>query len=538
MFDASALTSPPRFQQRRQDRWSGGKSGSAPVTPPGRTGRTARPRVDMVDRSGDGVRQALIYARRARPRFLAELGEFIRFPSVSAQPRHAGDVRRCAAWLAGQLRTIGMEHVELVHTGRHPIVAADWLHAPGQSTVLIYGHYDVQPADPLGEWRSPPFEPEIRAGYLYGRGAADDKGQMFAHVKALESCLRATTGRLPINVRCVFEGEEEAGSRGLAAFLACAGRGQADVAVMSDMWMAGAGRPAIAESLRGALSVEIAVSGQVRDLHSGNFGGAIHNPLQALCEIVARLHDARGVIAIPGFHTRVRALPAEARAYMRRVGSTDAQILRAAGARCGWGEAGYTLYERTTIRPALSINGITGGYQGSGAKAVIPAHATAKLNFRLVPDQDPAEIDALLRRHVARIAPPTVEVKLRTLFRAKPFVLQRDHPAVRAACAALRKGFGAEAEFLRIGGTIPVAHLLQDELGIATVPLGFALPDDGLHAPNERFRVANFFQAVDTAIHLLGELATAGGAARRNRGSGRHPKSDELPRQITGDNRR
>ncbi len=457
-----------------------------------------------------GIAKALGYARDAHAPFLAELAEFVRFPSVSAQPRHAADSRRCAAWLAGHLCAIGLEHVRLVRAGDHPIVTADWLHAPGRRTALIYGHYDVQPADPLGEWRSPPFAPAIRGGYLYGRGAADDKGQMFVHIKALESWLQ-TAGTLPINVRCVFEGEEEVGSAGLARFLRAGGGGQADVAVLSDMWMAGPGRPAITASLRGALGVELRVRGQARDLHSGNFGGAVHNPLQALCEIVAGLHDARGMIAIPGFHERVRARTAQERAYMARVGPGDGQLLCAAGARYGWGEAGFSAYERSTIRPALSVTGIVGGYQGSGAKAVIPAQALAKLDFRLVPDQDPDEIEHLLRRHLARIAPPTVAIELRALSRARPFELDCEHPAVRAARTALRKGFGVEAGFLRIGGTIPLAHLLQHELGIPTIPMGFALPDAGLHGPNERFALASFFRGIDACIHLLAELAAEDG---------------------------
>lgn len=452
----------------------------------------------------------LDYANANQARFIAELSELIRFPSVSAQPVHAMDIKRCAAWLANHLRMIGLEHVEVVRTARHPVVTADWLHAPGAITVLVYGHYDVQPPDPLDAWTSPPFEPAIRGDYLYGRGASDDKGQMFVHVKAIECYLR-TSGSLPVNVKCLFEGEEEIGSRSLHGFLARhREEWKADAAVLSDMWMPGRDRPAIAESLRGALSVELEARGQERDLHSGNVGGAIHNPLQALCEIIAKLHDGRGAIAIPGFYESVRELTREERVYMARVGPSDARILRDAGARRGWGEAGFSLYERTTIRPALSVNGIVGGYQGPGAKAVIPARASAKLNFRLVPDQDPGEIDALFRGFIERIAPPTVDVNVRTLFRARPFELLRDHPAVRAAREAFRKGFGARPVFMRIGGTIPVAHLLQEELGIPTVPMGFALPDDGLHAPNERFYLPNFFWGIKTIIHFLRELAKEG----------------------------
>jgi acetylornithine deacetylase/succinyl-diaminopimelate desuccinylase-like protein len=460
--------------------------------------------------AGEAIARAIAHARAARSRFVEDLAAFVRFPSVSAQPRHADDLRRCAAWLAHHLRSIGMEHVRVVPTRGHPIVTADWLHAPGATTVLIYGHYDVQPPEPLEEWISPPFEAVLRAGALHGRGASDDKGQMFVHVKALESWL-LTAGALPVNVKCLFEGEEEIGSRSLCDFLAAhVDAWRADAAVMSDTAMLGPGRPAITQSLRGALSVELEFCGQRQDLHSGTFGGAIHNPLQALCEAVGRLHDARGAIAIPGFYKRVRARSRAERAYMARVGPSDDQILRDAGAGQGWGEPGFSLYERIAIRPALSVNGVAGGYAGPGSKAVIPARATAKLTLRLVPDQDPAEIDALLRGFIARIAPPAVFVVVRTLFSARPFVMRRDHHATRAAQAALHKGFGVPPSFVRSGGTIPVAPLLQEELGIPTVLMGFALPDDGMHAPNERFCLASFSRGIEASIHFLAELARPG----------------------------
>jgi acetylornithine deacetylase/succinyl-diaminopimelate desuccinylase-like protein len=328
-----------------------------------------------------GPHEALAYARAVGRRFVAELTEFTRFPSVSAQPEHAEDVKRCALWLAEHLRTVGLTHARVIPTRRHPIVYADWLDAPGHPTVLLYGHYDVQPPDPLNEWQTPPFEPTIRGNDLFGRGASDDKGQMFVHVKALESYLH-TNGRLPINVKCLFEGEEEIGSANLKAFLfqntsALA----ADVAVMSDMPMLAPDRPALTYAMRGALSLELEIRGQEVDLHSGNFGGAVHNPLQTLSEIIASLHNRDGRVMIPGFYDHVRRLHEKERAYMTRVGPSDRQILQDARAERGWGEHGYTLYERITIRPALTVNGIVGGYQGPGVKAVIPARATAKINL-------------------------------------------------------------------------------------------------------------------------------------------------------------
>lgn len=449
-------------------------------------------------------------ARSARARFVAELAEFVRFPSVSTQPTHSENLRRCAVWLADHLRTIGLEHVRISPTRRHPVVTADWLNAPRSTTVLVYGHYDVQPPEPLAEWVSPPFEPSLRGGCLYGRGTSDDKGQMFVHLKALESVLLAS-GALPVNVKCIFEGEEEIGSPNLRDFLVGhEDTWKADAAILSDTRMLGPGRPALTESLRGALSVELELSGQQRDLHSGSFGGAVHNPLQALCEIISRLHKPDGAIAIPRFHERVRTLRPTERAEMARSGPSDEEILRDAGAARGWGEPGFTLYERIAIRPSLSVNGIIGGYAGPGVKAVIPARAAAKLSVRLVPEQDPDEIDALVRGFIAGIAPPTITASIRTLFRAHPFVQRRDHRASRAARAALYKAFGVQPTFLRSGGTIPVAHLLQEELGVPTVLMGFALPDDAIHAPNEHFCLTNFFRGIEASIHFLAELAKPG----------------------------
>jgi len=440
-------------------------------------------------------------------RWIRELAAFVRFPSVSAQSRHAGDVRACAEWLADHLKRIGMNGVRLITTPRHPIVYAEWKGTPGRPTVLIYGHYDVQPPEPLREWKTPPFEPTVRGRYLYGRGACDDKGQLFAHVKALESSLR-TSGRLPVNVKVLFEGEEEVGSPNLKPFLERNARAlAADAAVMSDTRMLGPRQPALTYSLRGGLGMELEVVGPPQDLHSGTFGGAVHNPLQALCGILARLHDRDGRIAIPGFYDRVRALDLRERSYMATVGPSDAKILADAGAERAWGERGFSLYERTTVRPSLSICGLTGGYQGEGSKAVIPARASAKLNFRLVPEQDPVEIEALVRRHLARLAPPTVRAQIVTHLRARPAEIDRRHPAVRAAAVAYRRGFGVAPVFLRSGGSIPVVNLFQEVLGIPTALMGFALPDDRLHAPNERFFLPNFERGIATCLAFLEEMA-------------------------------
>jgi acetylornithine deacetylase/succinyl-diaminopimelate desuccinylase-like protein len=462
---------------------------------------------------------ALAYAAEQHPRLLAELRDFVRIPSVSAQPRHAADVRRCAEWLAERLRRCGMERVAVLPTPRHPVVYAEWRRAPGRPTVLIYGHYDVQPADPLGAWQTPPFEPSVRGGSLYGRGASDDKGQLLCHVAALESHLQ-TSGQLPVNVVCLFEGEEEIGSLHLGAFLDRHRQAlAADVAVISDTRFLAPGRPAIIYGLRGGLGMELEVRGQPADVHSGGFGGALHNPIQALCEIIAGLHGADGRIAIPGFYASVRRLSPRARAELAHSGPPDEQILRSARAERSWGEHGYSLYERTTIRPALTINGIGGGYQGPGGKGIIPASAWAKLSFRLVPDQDPREIERLVRRHLARSAPPTVRLAVRTYLATHPALLDRRHVGFGAAARAYRRGFGADPVFLRSGGSIPVVRMFQELLGIPTILMGFALPDDRMHAPNERFRLEQFRRGIDTCIHFLAELSARASDPRTRAGA-------------------
>jgi acetylornithine deacetylase/succinyl-diaminopimelate desuccinylase-like protein len=459
----------------------------------------------------------LHYARTHRDRFLTELIRFIGFASVSAEPGKAGDLRQCAVWLAEHLRKIGLERVQVADTPRHPVVYGEWHHAFGRPTVLIYGHYDVVPPEPLNEWKSPPFEPAVRGEDLYGRGACDDKGQLFCHVKALEAYLQ-TQRALPVNVKCLFEGEEEINSPNLHAFVQRNCRAlRADVAVMSDTRFLAPGRPAVAYALRGKLIAELEVRGPDHDLHCGNFGGAVHNPLQALCGILATLHDPRGRVAIANFYDRVRLWSQQERDYMARTGPGDGAILRDAATAKAWGEPGFSQYERTTIRPALSINGIVGGYQGEGAKAVIPARASAKLDFRLVPDQNPREIERALRAHVARVTPSSVRSSLRIVSTAPPALVDRKHPALRAAAFAYRKSFGVSPVFLRSGGTIPVTNTFQRVLGVPTVLMGFALPEDRIHAPNEKFHLPNFFKGIQTCIWFLAAIGAAPRlAARRN----------------------
>lgn len=461
--------------------------------------------------------RALSYAQAHRGKFVTELKRFLRFPSVSSQPERTGDVADCARWLAQHLKGVGLDRVRIIPTEGNPIVYASWHHAPNRPTLIIYGHYDVLPGEPLREWRTHPFTPTLLNDNLHARGASDDKGQLFSHVKAIESYLK-TTNSLPVNVKCIFEGEEEIGSPHLQSFIERNQRAlRAQAAVISDTRMLAPDRPAISYAQRGGLRVELLVKGPPHDLHSGNFGGAVHNPLQALCEMISRLHDANGRVAIPGFYDDVRRWNEKERAFMVRTGPTDEQILRDAKVERGWGESGFNLYERTTIRPALTVNGITGGHQGPGAKSIIPTQALAKLSFRLVPDQNPGKVARLFREHIAHIAPPTVRSSVRVFSPIEPALVNRSHPAVRAATLAYKLGFGSSPVFLRSGGSIPVVNIFQKILKIPAVLMGFGLPDDHIHGPNENLHLPNFYNAIATSIWYLAIAAKLGSAHRMRR---------------------
>jgi acetylornithine deacetylase/succinyl-diaminopimelate desuccinylase-like protein len=447
--------------------------------------------------------RAIIFARSRRSRFISELKELLRFPSVSSEPKHASDVGACARWLARHLKEIGLHHVRLIRTSGYPLVYASWERDRRAPTLLIYGHYDVVPAEPLAQWQTPPFSPVIKGRDLHARGACDDKGQLFCHVKALECFLR-THRALPLNVKCIFEGEEEIGSPNL---LRLVGRYKttlrANAAVISDTKMQGPGRPAISYAQRGGVRAELRVRGPEQQLHSGSFGGAVLNPLQALCEMIAMLHDERGRVAIPGFYDDVREGSSAEREYLARVGPTDDKLLGEAHVTQGWGERGYTAYERTTLRPALTLNGISGGHGGEGSKGVVPAMATAKLSFRLVPDQDPKKIAQLFRRHVERITPAAVQCSVHLDAPTAPVLIDRKHPAVRTAAIAYKSAFGSTPVFLRSGGSIPVASAFQEILGIPVVLMGFGLPDDRIHGPNEKFNLPNFYRGIETSIWYM-----------------------------------
>lgn len=453
------------------------------------------------------IDDVLRYARAHRARYVDELKRFVAYASVSAQPAHAEALRRCAFWLAQHLRGIGLADARVYATRGHPIVHASWRSGTARPCLLIYGHYDVQPAEPLASWQTPPFDPVVRGEHLYGRGASDDKGQMFVFVKAIEAYLRER-GRLPVDVVCLFEGEEEIGSPNLLSFVSRHRQAlRCDAAVMADATMATASRPALVHAMRGALYLELVIHGPRHDLHSGNFGGVVLNPLQAVCELLADLHDANGRVAIPGFYDRVRRWTPQERQLLLRDAPSDATIARDAGIARAWGEAGFSLYERLAVRPALTINGLQGGYAGAGSKGVIPAVAGAKLSFRLVPDQDPQEIDRLLRRHLSQRIPRAVRVELRTLSAARPAQMDPRHPVLRAATQGCLRAFGVRPALLRGGGTIPALHCFNSVLGAPTALLGFAPTDAQLHAPNEKLHLPTFNKAVAAALGLFDAFA-------------------------------
>lgn len=454
---------------------------------------------------------ALEYATAHHENDVADLIEFLRIPSISTLPEHRPDMQRAAEWLAERLRGLGLEQVAIYPTAGQPVVYGEWLQAgPEAPTVLVYGHYDVQPVDPPDLWKTPPFEPTIVGDNLYARGAADDKGQLFIHLAAARALMQST-GRLPVNVKYLFEGEEEIGSAHLEEFVReHADLLTADVAAISDSHILDPDQPAIVYGLRGLAYIEVHVSGPARDLHSGTYGGAVHNPIQALCELIASLHDDQGHITVPGFYDRVRPLEPDERAELARTPFSLERWLEETGVPEPYGEPEYTIVERTSARPTLEINGIWGGFTGPGAKTVIPAEAHAKISMRLVPDQDPREVADLVAAHLKAIAPPTVRVEVTELVHGDAAMVPRDIPAMQSARAAYRAAFGADPVFMRAGGSIPVVATLQKVLGIPTVMLGFGLPDDNLHSPNEKFSLQNFRRGVQTVIHFLTELGRSG----------------------------
>jgi acetylornithine deacetylase/succinyl-diaminopimelate desuccinylase-like protein len=450
---------------------------------------------------------AIRYVQEHREQFLDELKEFASIPSVSTDPQHQADMRRCAEWVADRLRASGMGRVEVFSTTGHPVVYGESLSVgPNAPTVLIYGHYDVQPPDPLDLWQSGPFVPTLRGENLYARGASDNKGQMMTAIKAVEAAARATG--LPANVKFFIEGEEEIGSPSLGEFiaghkemLAC------DFCLNPDAGMISADLPTITYALRGIAYFELRVYGPAHDLHSGLFGGVVHNPAQALCELIAAMHDGQGRVALPGFYDKVRPLDDQERAELARLPIGEDFYLQGTDAPALWGEQGYSPVERTGARPTLEVNGLLAGFTGEGSKTVIPAWAMAKISMRLVPDQDPDEVHQQLLRYLETNAPPTVRWKVIPLVGGPASICDRHSPGVRALSQALETVWGKRPVFKREGGSIPVVAQMQKLLGVDSVLTGFGLPDDNVHAPNEKLHLPTWYRGMEAIVHFLYNLA-------------------------------
>jgi acetylornithine deacetylase/succinyl-diaminopimelate desuccinylase-like protein len=451
---------------------------------------------------------ALHFAQDHRDRFIAEFKDFVSIASVSTDPQCKSEIEKAAEWIAGQLQGLGLAGVRIYPTRGHPVVYGESLSA-GQNapTVLVYGHYDVQPPDPLELWRSEPFKPDLRGENLYGRGAADMKGQVLASIKALEAVIN--TGELPMNVKFVIEGEEEIGSPNLEQFiidnkdlLAC------DFALNPDTGMLGPDLPTITYALRGLAYFELRVFGPARDLHSGIYGGVVHNPAQALCELIAGMHDGQGRVTLQGFYARVRQLDEEERGELARLPTDEAFYLQQTGAPILWGEVGYSPTERVGARPTLEINGLYSGFTGEGAKTVLPAWAMAKISTRLVPEQDPDEIYQQMKEYIRINAPETVRVELTQLTGGPASISDRSSRSVKAMEDAMYSVWGKRPLFRREGGSVPVVTLFKNILGVESVNCGFSLPDDNLHGPNEKQHLPTWYKGIDSLIHFylnLGE---------------------------------
>jgi acetylornithine deacetylase/succinyl-diaminopimelate desuccinylase-like protein len=449
---------------------------------------------------------AVAFARENHPRFLSELKALLRIPSISTLPENKGDCRRAAEFLLAELTRIGFEHARLLETVGHPLVYADWLHAEGKPTALFYGHYDVQPTDPENEWISPPFQPTERDGNLYGRGTCDDKGQVWAQIKGLESLL-ASTGKLPINVRVILEGDEEVGGEGIEAFVASKPPElKSDFALVSDTELFAPGLPTLCVGLRGMIYTELEVHGAKTDLHSGMYGGAAPNPFIALAQMLARLKDEEGHILIPGFYDDIiPPSPEELAAWDSLPFDEEHYRITEVGSRSLVGEAGFTVLERTWARPTLDVHGIPGGFIGAGAKTVIPAKALAKVSMRLVPGMTPPKTFELYKTYVEKIAPVGVEIEVRLINAGDPCLIRVDNPYIQAATRALKEVWGKETVFIRSGGSIPIVGDFDRHLGIPSIMMGFGLPDDNIHAPNEKFCLKNFELGIESVVRFLEE---------------------------------
>src|SRR6202521_3329267 len=444
------------------------------------------------------------FVEQNKTRLLDELKDFLRIPSISTLPEHKPDVQRAASFVADSLKRAGIENVEIIPTDGNPLVYGDWLHAAGKPTILCYGHYDVQPPDPLELWKSPPFEPTLRDGNIFARGSADDKGQMYMHIKAVEA-LRAVNGTLPVNLKFLIEGEEEVGGESIAKYVAeNPAKLKADVALLSDTELFAEGLPTLCVGLRGLVYTEIEARVPSRDLHSGMYGGAAPNAVFGLVELLSKLKDANGVIQIPGMYDDVEPPTAAEKHSWTTLPFSEKEFLeREVGSTRLTGEPGYTVLERVWARPTLEVHGIAGGFTAAGAKTVIPARATAKVSIRLVPKQDPEKVIAAYKKFVKENTPAGIQTEVRILSAGPAIIVNPDHPAIHIAAQSFRDILGKETVFIRSGGSIPIVGDLATHLGIPTILMGFGLPDDGLHSPNEKYKVANYYAGIMTIAHFF-----------------------------------
>ena len=450
---------------------------------------------------------AVAYARENQQRFLNELKDLLRIPSVSTTPEHKPDVQKAADYVASELRRIGMENVEVIGGKGHPLIYADWLHAARKPTVLCYAHYDVQPPDPLDEWLSPPFEPAERNNNLYARGAVDDKGQLWMEIKAIEALMRGHQGKLPINVKFILEGEEEVGGESIAAYV----RKQktklkADFALVCDTELFAPDLPTLCVGLRGMVYTEIEATGPKTDLHSGMYGGAAPNPFFALIEMISKMKDAKGKILIPGFYKNVEAPSAAELKAWKRLPFNEGHYRKTEVGSVLTGEPGYSVLHRTWARPTLEVHGMPGGFTGAGAKTVIPARAQAKVSMRLVPNQDPEDIQKRFEAFVKKNTPKGIQTRVKVWSKAPACVIGTNNTYIRAATEALDDVFRKETVFIRSGGSIPIVTDFQDVLKIPSVMMGFGLPDDNLHAPNEKFHIPNFYRGIESICLFFEKL--------------------------------
>jgi len=451
---------------------------------------------------------AVAYASQNQQRFLGELKDLLRIPSVSTLPQHKDDVRRAAEFVANDMRRIGLENVEVISTKGHPLIYADWLHAPGKPTVLCYAHYDVQPPDPLNEWITPPFEPTERNQNIYARGAVDDKGQLWMEIKAIEALMKAYGGKLPLNVKFIIEGEEEVGGESIAEYVRKQkAKLKADFALVCDTELFAPDLPTLCVGLRGLVYTEVEAAGPKTDLHSGMYGGAAPNPFFALIEIISKLKDSKGRIQIPGFYKNVKAPSKdELKAWKRLPFNEEHYRKTEVGSKVLTGEPGYSVLYRTWARPTLEVHGMPGGFTAAGAKTVIPARASAKVSMRLVPNQNPDDILKRFTNYVKKLTPKGIDINIKVYSKGPACVVRTDNHFIKAATDALHEVFNKNTVFIRSGGSIPIVTDFQDVLKIPSVMMGFGLPDDNLHAPNEKFHIPNFYRGIESIIRFFEKL--------------------------------